>query len=162
MFALRPSPPIARCILFLATLGVSTCAWAEALEPPQPILPKITLNIGQIRLDAEVADDPDEKTMGLMGRKALAEGHGMLFVFSHPQPLGFWMKNTLIPLSIAYINATGVIREIHDLQPLDENPVPSVFGDLVYALEVPQGWFAKNGILAGDRITGLPKPSGTK
>jgi len=75
--------------------------------------------------------------------------------------MGFWMKDTLIPLSIAYINGEGIIREIHDMQPLDEGGVPSVFRDLVYALEVPQGWFAKNGILAGDRVLGLPKPSTT-
>jgi uncharacterized membrane protein (UPF0127 family) len=96
-----------------------------------------------------------------MGRKELAEGQGMLFVFSRPQPMGFWMKDTLIPLSIAYLNAEGIIREIHDMAPLTENPVPSVFRDLVYALEVPQGWFAKNGILAGDKVIGLPKPSGS-
>ena len=113
----------------------------------------------ELRLEAEVADDPDEKTIGLMGRKELAEGQGMLFVFSRPQPMGFWMKDTLIPLSIAYLNAEGFIREIHDMQPLEENAIPSVFGDLVYALEVPQGWFAKNGIMAGDKVIGLPKPS---
>jgi uncharacterized membrane protein (UPF0127 family) len=96
-----------------------------------------------------------------MGRKELAEGDGMLFVFSRPQPMGFWMKDTLIPLSIAYISGEGIIREIHDMQPLEESGVPSMFRDLVYALEVPQGWFAKNGILAGDRVLGLPKPSTT-
>lgn len=130
-----------------------------ALTPPQQELPKIALTVRDIRIDAEVADDPDEKTIGLMGRKELAEGEGMLFVFSRPQPMGFWMKDTLIPLSIAYLNAAGIIREIHDMQPLEENSIPSVFQDLVYALEVPQGWFAKNGILAGDKVTGLPKPS---
>ena len=132
---------------------------AFALSPPQPELPTLTLSIGDIRIKAEVADDPDEKTMGLMARKELKEGEGMLFVFSGPQPMGFWMKNTLIPLSIAYINAAGIIREIHDMQPLDESGVPSIFRDLVYALEVPQGWFAKNGILAGDQVRGLPGPS---
>lgn len=134
---------------------------AFALTPAQPELPKIALTIREIRIDAEVADDADEKTIGLMGRKELSEGSGMLFVFSRPQPMGFWMKDTLIPLSIAYINGEGVIREIHDMQPLDESGVSSVFRDLVYALEVPQGWFAKNGILAGDIVTGLPKPSAT-
>lgn len=132
-----------------------------ALTPAQPELPKIVLTIGDVTMTAEVADDPDEKTVGLMGRKELEEGDGMLFVFSQPQPMGFWMKDTLIPLSIAYINGEGIIREIHDMQPLDENGVSSVFQDLVYALEVPQGWFAKNGVLAGDKVTGLPKASTT-
>ena len=146
-------------------VSIAALAWmattVSALTPPQPELPKITLTIGDVGLNAEVADDPDEKTIGLMGRKELPEGSGMLFVFSRPQPMGFWMKDTLIPLSIAYINEAGIIREIHDMQPLDENSVGSVFQDLVYALEVPQGWFTKNGILAGDKVLGLPKPSST-
>jgi hypothetical protein len=116
------------------------------------------LRIGAVTVEAEVADETDERTIGLMGRKELAEGKGMLFVFREPQPLGFWMRDTLVPLSIAYINAAGVIREIHDLQPLDESPARSAFRDLLYALEVPQGWFLKNKILPGDRILGLPSP----
>jgi len=68
------------------------------------------------------------------------------------------MGGTLIPLSVAYINASGVIREIHDLQPLDETPARSTFMDLSYALEVPQGWFYRQKILPGDRILGLPAP----
>jgi len=141
--------------LFCALVGQTT----NALTPAQAELPKIALTIRDIRIDAEVADDPDEKTIGLMGRKQLSEGSAMLFVFSRPQPMGFWMKDTLVPLSIAYINGQGIIREIHDMQPLDESSVSSVFRDLVYALEVPQGWFGKNGILAGDKVLGLPKPS---
>jgi len=131
---------------------------AQARTPPQEILPTITLRIGAATVEAEVADETDERTIGLMGREELAEGKGMLFVFREPQALGFWMRDTLVPLSIAYINAAGVIREIHDMQPLDETPARSAFRDLVYALEVPQGWFHKNKILPGDRIVGLPSP----
>jgi hypothetical protein len=105
-----------------------------------------------------VADESDERITGLMGRTELAEGTGMLFVFREPQALGFWMRDTLVPLSIAYINATGIIREIHDLRPLEEAPAHSTFRDLSYALEVPQGWFQRNKILPGDRILGLPAP----
>lgn len=131
--------------------------WART--PPQATLPTITLRIGRVTVEAEVADEIDERTIGLMGREELAEGQGMLFVFREPQALGFWMRDTLVPLSIAYINAAGVIREIHDMQPLDETPARSTFRDLLYALEVPQGWFHKNKILPGDRITGLPSPA---
>jgi len=148
-----------RRALIWAACAAVLAAPLNARTPPQAALPKIALTIGDIRVSAEVADDPDEKTIGLMGRTELAEGEGMLFVFSRPQPMGFWMKDTLLPLSIAYINRDGIIREIHDMQPLDESPIPSLFADLVYALEVPQGWFAKNGILAGDKVEGLPKPS---
>lgn len=129
-----------------------------ARTPPQEILPTLTLRIGQVTVQAEVADEPDERTAGLMGREALADGQGMLFVFHEPQAMSFWMHDTLVPLSIAYINAAGVIREIHDLQPLDKTAARSAFRDLLYALEVPQGWFLKNKILPGDRITGLPSP----
>jgi len=94
-----------------------------------------------------------------MGRTELADGQAMLFVFTQPQPMSFWMHNTLIPLSIAYINAAGVIREIHDMQPLDKTMIRSAFRDHLYALEVPQGWFQKNKILPGDKIHGLPAPS---
>lgn len=151
--------PIAYRTVILAAIFAALATTLSALTPAQPELPKISLSVRDVRVEAEVADDVDEKTIGLMGRKELAEGQAMLFVFSRPQPLGFWMKDTLIPLSIAYINAAGIIREIHDMQPLDESPISSVFQDLVYALEVPQGWFSKNGILAGDKVTGLPAPS---
>jgi uncharacterized membrane protein (UPF0127 family) len=132
---------------------------AEARTPPQEVLPIVTLRIGAVAVEAEVADESDERTIGLMGRVDLPEGRGMLFVFREPQAMNFWMRDTLIPLSIAYINAAGVIREIHDLQPLDETPAFSTFRDLLYALEVPQGWFHKNKILPGDRILGLPSPA---
>jgi uncharacterized membrane protein (UPF0127 family) len=121
-------------------------------------LPTIRLQIGTSTIQAEVADEPDERTTGLMGRTELAEGTGMLFVFREPQALGFWMRDTPLPLSIAYINAAGIIREIHDLEPLTETPTRSTFRDLSYALEVPQGWFERNKILPGDRILGLPAP----
>jgi uncharacterized membrane protein (UPF0127 family) len=146
----------------LAVIIISICHFlsfpVEARTPPQEILPTVTLRIGSVTVQAEVADESDERTAGLMGREALGDGQGMLFVFREPQAMSFWMRDTLVPLSIAYINAAGVIREIHDLQPLDETPARSAFRDLLYALEVPQGWFHKNKILPGDRITGLPSP----
>lgn len=127
-----------------------------ALTPPQDQLPAVRLTIGQASVMAEIADDSAERSKGLMGRTELADGTGMLFVFFEPQAMSFWMHDTLIPLSIAYINGQGIIREIHDMKPKDETPVPSIFGDLMYALEVPQGWFQRNKILPGDRVTGLP------
>jgi uncharacterized membrane protein (UPF0127 family) len=147
-----------RVAVILITIALFHVGPVEARTPAQEILPTMTLRIGAVTVEAEVADETDERTIGLMGRKELAEGKGMLFVFREPQPLGFWMRDTVVPLSIAYINAAGVIREIHDLQPLDENPARSAFRDLLYALEVPQGWFQKNKILPGDRILGLPSP----
>jgi uncharacterized membrane protein (UPF0127 family) len=134
----------------------------DARTPPQPPLPAIVLKMGNTAVKAEVADEPHERMTGMMGRTEMADGEGMLFVFPAPQALSFWMRDTLVPLSVAYINADGVIREIHDLKPLDERPAFSSFRDLQYALEVPQGWFGRNGIKSGDRITGLPSPSTAK
>ncbi len=127
-------------------------------EGPQPALPERVLLIGPVTVRAEVADTDESRRLGLMCRERLEDGRGMLFVFAAPQPMSFWMKDTTVPLSIAYINASGVIREIHDMQPLDETPAQSAFPDLLYALEVPQGWFQRNKILPGDRVAGLPAP----
>jgi uncharacterized membrane protein (UPF0127 family) len=154
------SHPKSRALLALALI---TClqldpGTASARTPPQDPLPSVTLRIGASTVQAEVADEPDERTTGLMGRTEMAEGTGMLFVFREPQALGFWMRDTPLPLSIAYVNAAGIIREIHDLEPLTETPTRSTFRDLSYALEVPQGWFERNKILPGDRILGLPAP----
>jgi uncharacterized protein len=160
MFLAMPRSSLARhTASLLLIVAFHFCApFTLARTPPQDPLPTLTLRVGSTTIKAEVADDPKERTIGLMGRTSLADGEGMLFVFREPQPLGFWMHDTLVPLSIAYINRAGVIREIHDLQPLDETTAQSTFRDLLYALEVPQGWFARNGILPGDKILGLPSP----
>lgn len=149
-----------RSCMQILRLSLLLCFAASALaaQPthPQPPLPTVTLRLGDATMIAEVADTPQRRTIGLMGRTTLADDHGMLFVFPAPQPLNFWMRHTSLPLSIAYINAAGVIREIHDLQPFDETGVPSALPDLLYALETPQGWFRQHRIFPGTRITGLP------
>jgi uncharacterized membrane protein (UPF0127 family) len=86
-----------------------------------------------------------------MFRTSLAEGRGMLFVFDRDQIMSFWMRNTRIPLSIAYIRSDGGILEIRDMRPLDESLVRSS-RSVRYALEVPQGWFDRVGVKAGDRL----------
>ena len=131
-----------------------------AQETAQVALPAITLSVGGKAVTAEVADEPQERVTGLMFRKNLAQDSGMLFVMPEPERAAFWMKNTRLPLSVAYINQSGMILEIHDLQPLDEKPVPSAFSNIAYALEMEQGWFLRNGIMAGDRIKGLPPLTG--
>jgi uncharacterized protein len=81
----------------------------------------------------------------------------MLFVFDHPKSASFWMKNTKIPLSIAYIDSTGKILEIESMKPLDETIVPSASDQVAYALEVNQGWFSRHGIAPGAKIDGIPR-----
>ena len=130
-----------------------------AQSGPQPTLPAIELRIGTKKITAEVADETHERSAGLMFRKSLASDSGMLFVMDDSGPVGFWMKNTEVPLTIAYIDPAGVIKELHDLQPRNEKPVPSRFPNIAYALEMPQGWFTKNNIWPGERLEGLPKPT---
>jgi uncharacterized protein len=139
------------CLFFL----FSAISFAEPTVA-QPKLSAVSLSISGKKLDTEIADDDAERETGLMFRKEMAEGTAMAFVFDVPQHVAFWMKNTLIPLSVAYVNPAGVILEVHDMQPKDETPVSSKFDDIAYGIEVPQGWFLKNGILPGAQVQGLP------
>jgi len=100
---------------------------------------------------AEIAVSSEERQQGLMNRKKLPDGEGMLFIFERDQILYFWMKNTYIPLSIAYITHNGIIIEIKDMFPLDETAVVSS-RSVRYALEVPQGWFSRAGVKTGDIV----------
>ncbi len=104
-----------------------------------------------IGISAEIAATEEERAQGLMYRRELPPGKGMLFVFDRDQVMNFWMKNTLIPLSIAYISSDGLILEIHHMKPHSEAPVRSG-RSARYALEVPQGWFETENIKAGDRL----------
>ena len=91
-----------------------------------------------------------------MNRFSLKPDHGMLFIFAAPQPLAFWMHNTYVPLSIAFISANGRIFNIEDMAPRTDATHPSS-GLALYALEMKKGWFADRGVNAGDRIEGLEK-----
>jgi len=100
---------------------------------------------------AEIARTEEERQQGLMYRKKLPDGEGMLFIFERDQILSFWMKNTYIPLSIAYIAYNGRIIDIKDMYPHNETPVISS-RSARYALEVPQGWFSRVGVMEGDVV----------
>jgi len=135
------------------------CLPLRAQEAAQPPLPAVSLRVGARSVSAEVADNDAARACGLMFRESLAADAGMLFVMPSVGPVGFWMKNTKIPLSIAYIDPQGTIVEIHDMDPRSEKVVRSVFPRIAYALEMPCGWFAKNGVWPGEQISGLPEPS---
>lgn len=120
-------------------------------------------NLGTVTIDAsggeevqvrvEVADDAEEQAKGLMGRTALGEERGMLFVFPDEQVRSFWMRDTLIPLSIAYIDSEGRIIDIQDMEPRDDDPPHYVSAEPArYALEVNQGFFDERGVEVGDRV----------
>ena len=126
----------------------------EAQEANRIILEIIPLNENgnTVCVEAEIAASVDERAEGLMWRKEVPDGSGMIFVYPRDERMSFWMKNTLVPLSIAFIDSRGVLREILDMKPQDLTPVKSG-GYRRYALEVPQGWFAKNGIAAGSSLS---------
>lgn len=133
-------------------------ALVVARESAQPVLPVTLLRIGSVEVRAEVADEDPEREAGLMFREALGEDAGMLFVMPATAPATFWMKNTLIPLSIAFIGPDGTILEIHDMEPKSEKITRSTFPRVSYALEMSKGWYSKRNIWPGDRVTGLPPP----
>jgi uncharacterized membrane protein (UPF0127 family) len=139
---------LARSLLSVALLAPALASAAE--------LPTIQLSIKGHKLMAEVATTEAERAKGLMNRFSLQPDHGMLFVFKQPQPQAFWMKNTYVPLSIAFVDAGGRILNIEDMAPRTENPHPSR-GLALYALEMRKGWFAAHGIEAGDRVEGVEK-----
>ena len=118
----------------------------------QPKLPTLKLWLGAQELTAELALTPRQIATGMMFRTNLAESEAMLFVFRFPHRTSFYMKNTIVPLSCAYIDSEGIIREIHDLQPLNENPVEAASDEIQYVLEVKQGWFERNRVPVGTLV----------
>jgi uncharacterized membrane protein (UPF0127 family) len=137
-------------LLLAASCMLVAAASARAAAP----LPTVTLTIKEHKLTAEVASTPEERATGLMHRFSLRPDSGMLFVFERAEPQAFWMKNTFIPLSIAFIAADGRIVSIEDMAPQTESSHWSK-GPVPYALEMRKGWFAERGIRPGDRVEGL-------
>lgn len=114
---------------------------------------QITTSEGKtLPVSAEIARTEQEMMHGFMGRKDIPDGTGMLFVYDADQIMSFWMKNTPHPLSIAYIDSSGRIRDIFDMTPFSLAPIVSTVS-VRYALEVPQGWFARQGIKPGDTVS---------
>jgi uncharacterized membrane protein (UPF0127 family) len=122
---------------------------ADAVADETAIVGINTARGERVEVRVEIADEEAEQKRGLMERTALAEDAGMLFVFPGERPRSFWMRNTLIPLSIAYIDGDGAIVDIQDMQPLDETSHPSA-APAQYALEVNQGFFEERGVQVGD------------
>lgn len=132
---------------------VSLCLLAVAARAE---MPEIALALDGHKLTAEVAHTDADRALGLMHRRMLPENRGMLFVFPQAAPLGFWMMNTHIPLSIAFIDDAGTIINIADMKPLTTDTHNSA-RPARYALEMNQGWFRKRGIRSGVKIEGLDR-----
>ena len=144
-----------RALLLAFALALAACGNGTAPVVPGAQLPVDWLTVGGHRITVELARDPEQRTRGLMFRDRLPPDHGMLFLFPRDEVQAFWMRNTKVPLSIAYADARGRIVRIADLEPLDEQPVTSI-APARYALEMNRGWFAKHGVVAGDVISGIP------
>jgi uncharacterized membrane protein (UPF0127 family) len=139
-----------RRLLFILLLA------AGAAAAQQPPLPMVQLGAGMHLIRAEVADRDASRAMGLMHRTALAPNSGMLFVFEQTAVHCMWMKNTPLPLSVAFIDERGAIVNIADMQPHTEVSHCAA-RPARFALEMAQGWFAERGIRAGTRLRGLDK-----
>ena len=142
----------ARAFRVLA-LGLALVATAAAADTR---LPTTTLKIGAHALRVEVVRTDEQRSRGLMFREKLGRDDGMLFVFDEPAYHSMWMKNTLIPLSVAFVDARGVILNILDMEPQTLDSHMSA-GPSIYAIETNKGWFAARKIKAGDQVAGLPK-----
>ncbi|NQW83165.1 MAG: DUF192 domain-containing protein [Alcaligenaceae bacterium] len=134
-------------------VGYTTQSVGQIAQAPGPLAIK-QLAAGMHLIQAEVASTEASRSRGLMFRKELSPNHGMLFVFEQPSVQCFWMRNTFLALSIAFVLDDGTITNIADMAPLTENSHCSSV-PVRYTLEMEQGWFAKRGVSAGKKITGL-------
>jgi len=112
---------------------------------------EVEIQVGGSTLIVEIADDPDVRSRGLMNRDSLPEDRGMLFVYPEEQILSFWMRNTRIPLDIAFIDRNGFILEIQQMEPHDDESHASK-QPAMYALELRLGWFEDHGVEPGERV----------
>ena len=138
-----------------AALLAALCGTAAAQDAPQLDLPRVELTAGMHRIDAQVAATPQERQTGLMFRKEMPAHEGMLFVFEQPAAQCFWMKNTLLPLTAAFVDDDGTIVNLEDMKPQTLESHCSA-KPVRYVLEMNQGWFAKKGLKAGTKLAGVP------
>ena len=139
------------------TIVAALASCAALAQEPQMNLPRVKLSAGMHLIDAQLARTTDERATGLMHRKEMPQHEGMLFEFEQASQQCFWMKNTLLPLSAAFVADDGTVVNVEDMQPqtLDSHcsnkPVR-------YVLEMNKGWFATRGIKPGFKLAGLPLP----
>lgn len=128
---------------------------SHAQNAPQMDLPRIKLSAGIHLIDTQVAATPEQRATGLMFRKDMPQPEGMLFIFEEASQQCFWMKNTLLPLSAAFVADDGTVVNLIDMKPQTTDSHCST-KPVRYVLEMNQGWFAKKGIKAGFRLGGKP------
>lgn len=144
---------IRRALLVSLLAFATTATWSR--ESPQLNLPRVTLKAGMHLIQAQVAATPEQRATGLMHRTEMPTNEGMLFVFEQPAGQCFWMKNTLLPLTAAFVADDGTIVNLADMQPQSLDSHCSA-KPVRYVLEMHQGWFARRGIGPGFRLGGAP------
>ena len=145
-------PHVPRAFFAIAAMFAATIANAQG----QPPLPTVQLQAGLYLIKAEVAANYGTRMQGLMQREKMGANEGMLFVFPDRDKQCMWMKNTLLPLSVAFIDDNGTILNVEDMQPQTENSHCSI-KPVRYALEMNQGWFKAKNIKPGAKISGIDK-----
>ena len=138
------------CMLSFS-LGTS----AVAQDQPQLKLQRTTLSVGMYQINAQLALTPEQRQTGLMFRKEMPQSEGMLFIFEQVAQQCFWMRNTILPLTAAFVADDGTIVNLADMQPQTTDSHCSA-QPVRYVLEMNQGWFAKKGLKAGTRLSGPP------
>ena len=138
-------------ILIFALLAFTSLLSCKTKKLPVKDIKIVCQDGREFTISAEIAEKTEDRNHGFMERKTIPDGTGMLFIFERDQILSFWMKNTPHPLSIAYIDSKGKIRDIYDMTPYSLSSIISTVS-VRYALEVPQGWYKKNGITVGDTV----------
>jgi len=140
----------------MTTLSMVTgCGRSDALQShavAKPATEFFVIQVGDRPVRMQLAVRPREMERGLMERRDLKADEGMLFVYPGTQQMSFWMRNTPTPLDIGFFTADGVLKEIYPLHPFDERPVTSRSNELKFALEMNQGWFAKNEVKPGAKL----------
>jgi len=144
----------------MKNLLVTLLCWAAASAvlaqgSPQMDLPRTKISAGMYLIDTQVAATPEQREIGLMFRQQMPQGEGMLFVFERPGEQCFWMKNTDLPLTAAFVADDGTIVNLEDMKPQTTNSHCSA-KPVRFVLEMNQGWFVKKGIKAGAKLGGMP------
>ena len=139
------------------TIVAALASCAALAQEPQMDLPRVKLSAGMHLIDAQLARNTDERSVGLMYRKEMPQHEGMLFEFEQASQQCFWMKDTLLPLSIAFVADDGTVVNVDEMKPQTLDSHCSL-KPVRYVLEMNQGWFAKRGIKAGYKLSGLPLP----
>jgi uncharacterized protein len=142
-------------LLALLACVAASATSALAQDEPQMKLQRIKISAGMHQIDTQLAQTPEQRQIGLMWRKEMPQHEGMLFIFEQPSQQCFWMKNTLLPLTAAFVADDGTIVNLEDMKPQTTEPHCSA-KPVRYVLEMNKGWFAKKGIKAGSKLTGEP------